>query len=302
MADLAIIDAHHHLTDLTRSYPWLEGPVEPFRYHGDDRPLRRSYSVDDYLADARHVTLLASVHVENGAADALAETAWIDALARERRVPAVHVAHVSLLDEEAPRLLEEHASFAVTRGVRDILNWHPDPVYSHRDRRDVIVDPVWRSNFARLEDLGLSFDLQVFPSQLQQAADLAGEFPGTAIVLDHAGMPIGRDVESVTAWREGLRAVAEHPNVVVKLSALGTNDHAWTRASIAPFVHDTLEIFGPSRTMFGSNFPVDSLYSSYSDLYAAFDALTSRLSASERSEVFAGTANRFYRIGVDALS
>jgi len=299
MPDLVVIDAHHHLTDLRRSYPWLEGPAEPFRYHGDDRPLRRSYSVDDYRADARDVTLLASVHVENGAADALAETAWIDALARESTVPTVHVAHVSLLDPEAPRLLEEHAAFAVTRGVRDILNWHPDPVYSHRERGDVMGDPVWRAGFARLEGLGLSFDLQVFPSQLAEAAALAADFPGTAIVLDHLGMPIGRDPESVAEWRAGLTAVAARENTVVKISALGTNDHSWTRASIAPFVLETLEIFGPERAMIGSNFPVDGLYSSFTELYSAFDALTAQLSPSERLAVFAGTADRFYRMGVE---
>ncbi|MCJ1684166.1 MULTISPECIES: amidohydrolase [unclassified Rathayibacter] len=298
MPDLVVIDAHHHLTDLRRSYPWLEGPAEPFRYHGDDRPLRRSYSVDDYRADACDVTLLASVHVENGAADALAETAWIDALARESTVPTVHVAHVSLLDPEAPRLLEEHAAFSVTRGVRDILNWHPDPVYSHRDRGDVLGDPVWRANFGRLQGLGLSFDLQVFPSQLAEAAALAADFPETAIVLDHLGMPIGRDPESVAEWRAGLAAVAAQENTVVKISALGTNDHSWTRESIAPFVLETLEVFGPDRSMFGSNFPVDGLYSSFTELYSAFDTLTAQLSPPERLAVFAGTADRFYRMGV----
>ena len=299
MPELQIVDAHHHLTDLSRSYPWLEGPPTT-RYHGDDLPLRRDYDVDDYLEDARDVTLLASVHVENGAADALAETAWIDRLSRERRVPTVHVAHVDLLRPDAARLLEEHAAFPVTRGIRDILNWHPDPVYTHRDRGDIMRDPAWLAAFGRLEGLGLSFDLQVFPSQLHDAAALAARFPGTAIVLDHAGMPIGRDREAVAAWRAGMRAVAAQPGVTVKISALGTNDHAWTRESIRPFVLDTLEAFGAERTMFGSNFPVDGLYGTYSDLYAAFDALTSELSPAERRAVFAGTADRFYRIGVGA--
>ncbi|OUE09661.1 Amidohydrolase [Clavibacter michiganensis] len=299
MPDLRIIDAHHHLTDLSRSYPWLEGPAVA-RYHGDDRPLRRDYDVDDYLEDAHDVTLLASVHVENGAADALAETAWIDRLARERRVPTVHVAHVSLLDPDAARQLEEHASYAVTRGIRDILNWHPDPVYTHRDRDGIMQDPAWLAAFGRLEGLDLSFDLQVFPSQLHDAAALAARFPGTRIVLDHAGMPIGRDAESVAGWRAGMRAVAAESGVTVKISALGTNDHAWTPESIRPFVLDTLDAFGADRTMFGSNFPVDGLYSTYSELYAAFDALTSGLSADERAAVFSGTADRAYRIGVTA--
>ncbi|MGA1835654.1 amidohydrolase family protein [Herbiconiux sp. 11R-BC] len=296
MAELEIIDAHHHLADLSRSYPWLEGPAEPFRYHGDDRPLRRSYFLDDYLADTRGYALIGSVHIENGAADPLAETRWIDEVARAHALPSAHVAKVSLLHPDAPARLREQAGFGLVRGIRDILNWHPDPVLTHRDRGDIMADPVWRANFALLEELGLSFDLQVFPSQLEEAARLAGEHPGVRIILDHAGMPIGRDAGSRAEWARGMRALAGHPNVVTKVSALGTNDHHWTRESIAPFVLETIDIFTPQRTMFGSNFPVDSLYSSFGELFAAFDALTADLDQADRRALFVGTAARAYRL------
>jgi predicted TIM-barrel fold metal-dependent hydrolase len=97
-----------------------------------------------------------------------------------------------------------------------------------------------------------------------------------------------------------MRAVAQRPNVTVKVSALGTNDHAWTRASIEPFVRETIEIFGPSRTMFGSNFPVDSLYSSFAELYGAFEEITDDLPDAERRALFAGTAAAAYRIDAAA--
>ena len=294
---LRIIDAHHHLTDLGhRSYPWLEGPAEPFRYHGDDRPLRRPYSLDDYLADTRGYDLVGSVHIENGAASPLEETRWIAQIASDRGLPSAHVAHVSLLEPDAAAQLRAHADFGVVRGIRDILNWHPDPVYTHRDRGDIMADPVWRSNFALLGGLGLSFDLQVFPSQLLEAAALAAKHPAVRIVLDHAGMPIGRDRASRSEWATGMRALAAQPNVVTKVSALGTNDHHWTRESIAPFVLETIEIFGPGRTMFGSNFPVDSLYSSFAELFGAFDELTADLPDDERRALFEGTAARAYRL------
>jgi len=296
MTELRIVDAHHHLADLSRSYPWLEGPAEPFRYHGDDRPLRRSYSLDDYLADTRGYELIGSVHIENGALSSEEETRWIAAVAAERGLPSAHVAKVSLLDPDAAAQLRAHAEVCVVRGIRDILNWHPDPVYTHRDRADIMTDPVWRANFASLSELGLSFDLQVFPSQLLEAAALAAEYPEVSIVLDHAGMPIGRDRSSRAEWATGMRALAARENVVTKVSALGTNDHDWTRESIAPFVLETIEIFGPSRTMFGSNFPVDSLYSSFGELFGAFDELTADLSEAERRELFVGTATRAYRL------
>jgi predicted TIM-barrel fold metal-dependent hydrolase len=296
MIDFPIVDAHHHLQELSRGYPWLEGAVEPFKYHGDDRPIRRDYAVADYLADVAPLTLAGSVHVENGAADPEGETEWIQHLHESTGVPSAHVARVDLQSATAPAALERAASVPVVRGVRYILNWHENPRFAHVDRNDIMADPMWLANFARLAPLGLSFDLQVFPSQLRDAAALAAAHPDTTIVLDHAGMPIDRDAHGYDEWRAGMAAVAAQPNVFVKISALGTNDHTWTTESIRPFVWETIELFGTHRTMFGSNFPVDSLYSSFSHLYAAFDELTSALSRAERVQLFATTAARFYRL------
>lgn len=294
---IEIVDAHHHLADLSRSYPWLEREG-PFPYHGDDTAIRRDYLLDDYLADASAVTLLGSVHVENGAADTRAEVEWIDAIISEHGIPSAQVAKVDLLSAHAAAELEWLGGVASVRGIRQILNWHENPLYTHTERPDIITDPVWLANFARLAPLGLSFDLQVFPGQLEQAAALAGAHPETRIILDHAGMPIGRDAASVAEWRRGMCAVARQPNVVVKASAFGTNDHHWTVESLRPFVLETIDIFGPERSMFGSNFPVDSLYSSYGTLVDAYDEITSGLTPHERRAFFVETAARAYTLSL----
>jgi predicted TIM-barrel fold metal-dependent hydrolase len=132
------------------------------------------------------------------------------------------------------------------------------------------------SNFGKLARHGLSFDLQVFPGQLRQAAALAANHPDTLIILDHAGMPIERAAWGITDWQRGMLELSRRHNVVTKISALGTNDHHWTEESIRVFVLETIRIFGPDRTMFGSNFPVDSLYPTFQRLYAAFDQLRAR--------------------------
>jgi predicted TIM-barrel fold metal-dependent hydrolase len=297
MLDLEIIDAHHHLCDFSQSYPWLEGPVEPFRYHGDDRALRRSYLLKDYLADTQGFNLVGCVHIENGAADPLWEADWIQGLHDSKGLPSVQVAKASLSDPAVLPLLEQLAALPTVRGVRDILNWHPDPRYTHTARPDLLTDAAWLKGFSHLASLGLSFDLQVFPAQLEQAARLAADHPGTLIILDHAGMPIERDPVSLQRWRKDMQRMADQPNVVAKISALGTNDHSWTTASIRPIVLETIDAFGPERTMFGSNFPVDSLYSSFNALYTAFDDITATMSGRERHELFAETARRTYRIG-----
>lgn len=301
MLDLDVIDAHHHLCHLSAaSYPWLEGP-QVARYHGDDRPLRRDYLVDDYCADTAGLAALGakvvgSVHVENGAADPIRESRWIDSVIASTHVPSVQVVKVDLTRPDAYEVLATHAALPSVRGVRDILNWHPDSVYTHRDRGDLITDPAWLDGLALLQDFRFSFDLQVFPSQLGQVAVLAAENRGISIVLDHAGMPINRNDDALIHWKRDLIEVAAQPNTTVKISALGTNDHDWTIDSIRRIVLDTIDVFGPSRCMFASNFPVDGLYSSLVELYSAFDKLTSDFNYSERADLFGGTAKRVYRI------
>jgi predicted TIM-barrel fold metal-dependent hydrolase len=301
MLDLDVIDAHHHLCHLSAaSYPWLSGPPV-VRYHGDDLPLRRDYLIDDYRADAAALDalgarLVGSVHVENGAADPRWESRWIDAVIADNDIPSVQVAKVDLAAPTARKQLAAHAALPSVRGVRDILNWHRDPVLTHRDRADLITDPAWLTGFGALRDFGLSFDLQVFPAQLGQAASLAADHGDIPVVLDHAGMPIDRDPDALDRWKRDLAAVAAEPNTTVKISALGTNDHDWTVDSIRRIVLDTIDVFGPARCMFASNFPVDGLYSTFGELFAAFDTITAGFAPTERADLFAGTARRFYRV------
>ncbi|MCU1541186.1 MAG: hypothetical protein JWM01_2133 [Arthrobacter sp.] len=297
MLDFDIVDAHHHLCDYARSYPWLQGPGEPFRYHGDDRPLRRNYLIGDYLDDAKGLRLAGSVHIENGASDPIWEAGWIQNVHDNSGLPSVQVAKACLAEPGVLSRLERLAAVPSVRGIRDILNWHPDPRYTHTSRPDLITDAGWLKGFSHLSALGLSFDLQVFPAQLDQAAQLAANHPDTTIILDHAGMPIHRDPASLRDWKAGMQKLAKQPNVVTKISALGTNDHSWTTASIRPVILDTIDVFGPHRTMFGSNFPVDSLYSSFTALYAAFDEITAAMTADERRQLFADTARKTYGIG-----
>ncbi|WP_103064085.1 amidohydrolase family protein [Actinomyces qiguomingii] len=293
MLDLPVVDAHHHLYRLADGYPWLSGPPQP-RYHGDDTRLRRDYLMEDYRADCAGIPVIASVVVENGAARPLQEAQWIDGVLSG--CPSVQVAKADLLDGGVPAVLERYAQLPTLRGVRDILNWNPDPYYTHRDRDAIMDEPVWRDNFARLEPLGMSFDLQVFPEQLPGAARLADAFPSTRIILDHLGMPTDRDAQYLRRWGEALRELARRENVFVKLSALGTTDHHWTKSSIRGPILTAIDAFGVERAMFASNFPVDSLYSDMPTLYSAFDATVADFTREERCRLFAGTAIEVYRM------
>lgn len=295
MIDVPIVDAHHHLCRLGMGYPWLSG-APTARYHGDDTVLRHDYLVPDYLRDFGDLPLAASVAVENGAGDPLEEARWIDGVCGRRRRPMVQVAKADLSDPAAGEMLDALGDLLSVRGVRDILNWHPDPFYTHTARPHIIEDPAWRRRFGELSGRGLSFDMQVFSRQLPEVTALAREFGDTSIVLDHLGMPVDRSAETLSQWAADMRELAGCPNVAVKISAMGTTDHHWTVGSIRPLVLTVIDAFGTDRCMFASNFPVDGMYTTLATLYGAFDQITADMSGDDRALLFGRTARAVYRI------
>lgn len=291
-----IVDCHHHLWDLRNSYPWLQESAGRLQIHGDDTAIRHDYLLSDYLHDADGLSLRKSVHVDAGAADPLAESEWLQQIADQQGFPHAIISAAKLAEAGIAEHLDHIGELPNVRGVRDILNWHADPRLTYINRHDLMTDPHWLAGFGMLAPRGLSFDLQIYPGQLSDAVRLAAQHPDTLIILNHAGMPVERDPEAMRAWRNGLRALAAHDNVRIKISGIGMTDHHWTVASLRPIVLDCIDAFGPNRSMFGSNFPVDRLYSSMRDLYAAFDAITAELTDTERHQLFGGTAAAAYRI------
>jgi predicted TIM-barrel fold metal-dependent hydrolase len=290
-----------HLWDLEKlPYPWLT-PPQPIGITGDVSPIAKTYLLDDYFrdvgAEGARLRVAKVVHVEAGAdpAASLAETRWLQSITNTRQFPQAIVAQVELNSPNAEALLAEHASNRNVRGVRQILNWHVDPAKTYTPR-DLLVDGDWHKGFALLRKYGLCFDLQIYPSQMPEAARLASRHPDTPVILNHGGMPADRDAAGLQAWRSGMTALARQPNVAVKISGLAMLDWRWTVDSIRPFVLPTLELFGPERCMFASNFPVDRLFGSFAQTYAAYQTLVAGCSADEKRKLFGTNAERIYRI------
>jgi len=297
---LSMVDAHMHLWDLSRiSYPWLTPPL-PVGITGDVSPIARNYVLDDYLRDtATHssVRVTKIVHVEAGAtpADSLAETRWLQSIADARGFPQAIVAHAELEKPHGADLLAQHATHRNVRGIRQILNWHPDPAKTYTPR-DLLADAAWQRGFALLCRHGFSFDLQIYPSQMPAAARLAAQHPDTPLILNHTGMPVDKDAAGIATWRSGMRALAAQPNVSVKISGLAMLDWHWSRATLAPFVHETLELFGGGRVMLASNFPVDRLFGTFAGFTDVYLSLLAGASAAERAQLLAHNAERIYKI------
>lgn len=299
MDDFPIVDPHHHLWDLEHfSYPWLSTRPLPASVAGDVEPIARSYLLDDYLADTADQNVVKSVHIDAGfdPSHPVEETRWLQSVADKRGFPHGIVARAELHRPDVEATLAAHCAFPNMRGIRHIVNWHPDPAKTYVSRPDFLTDAAWLRGFALLKRYGLSFDLQLYPSQMTDAAALAARHPDTSIILNHAGMPVDRDAEALALWREGMRGLAAQPNVQVKISGLGMVDWHWTEESIRPFVLETIEMFGIDRCMFASNFPVDKLYSSFDALYCAFRSIVSDFNPDERRKLFCDNALATYRI------
>jgi len=298
---MQIIDPHHHLWDLERhDYPWLR-PETPHPA-GDLTPICQSYRLADFLFDVTGLELVKSVHLqaEIDRRDTVAETAWLQAIADAPDsfgIPHGIVAFADLADPKVEATLERHCRYANMRGVRYLLNYEAGaPLYCAAERGDWLRDPQWRKGYALLARYGLSFDLQIFWQQMEDALDLARTFPDTQIILNHTGMPRKSDRAYVEAWRNGMRTLAAAPNVAVKISGLGMFHHDWTAELIRPWVLDAIEMFGTDRSMFASNFPVDRLHANYHTVWQAFDRITADFAPAERRKVFHDNAARFYRL------
>ena len=293
MSRLEVTDPHFHILDLsTGNYPRLEERAEKT----SDTPSPGSYLWGDYLQETdSEVEVVKAVHIEALPADPLLETRYMQAIADESPVPIALVARVDLSSPDAIDQLEAQLRFPSLRGIRHILNRHADPELRFVDR-DYMREPAWRGAFAHLARNGLSFDLQIYPPQMGAAAELAATHPETTIVLNHAGMWADRNLDGWRTWRDGIRELARHENVQVKISGLARFDPDWTTNSWRPLVLETLDAFGPKRVMFASNFPIDRRYARFADIWTTFASIVSDLPESERRDLFSENAARIYRI------
>ncbi len=296
--DLPFVDAHVHLWDLARiRYPWLTPPFADDGPNGSVEPIARTYLLDDYLADAAGWDVRGIVHVDAGAepAAALAETEWLQAMADARGMPNAIVAFAALDDPEVERLLAAHAAHPNVRGIRHIVNWHADPRRTYGPR-DVTGDGAWARGFALLGKYGLSFDLQAYPGQFPGLARLVARHPEVQVIVNHTGMAVPGEWEQ---WRSGMAALATLPNVATKLSGMGFTHRPWSLDQVRPYVLEAIEMFGAERAMFASDFPTDKLFGSFAAHLDAYAEITAGFTEAERRALFAGNADRLYRLGLE---
>jgi predicted TIM-barrel fold metal-dependent hydrolase len=283
------IDAHHHLWDLsTVHYPWLMARGVA-RFFGDPTPIQRDYRLDAFRRDAAGFG--ASVHIQVGAEDPQAEARWVHSVAEAHPDwPMRQVAFCDLTATDLPARLDALQSLSSVVGVRQIVGRAPGED-AMTGTNALLDDPRFAAGLQEAGQRGLSFDLQLLPELCARTARVLERAPDTPVALCHAGSPHDRSAAGLRDWAVALRPLAELPQVRCKLSGLGMFEPGWTTESIRPIVETCLELFGPARCMFGSNFPVDSLTSAYATLVAAYESLVPQ---KDWDRVFHDTAAGFY--------
>jgi predicted TIM-barrel fold metal-dependent hydrolase len=298
---MQIIDAHQHFWNLEENYlPWLsdEPPIR-FRY-GDYSALKRNYLPADYRSDASGFDIAGTVFVETewDPKDPLGEVRWVEALHRREGLPSVMVAQAWLDRDDVESVLDAHGRNSIVRGVRHKPKAAGSADAAQRGAPGSMDDPVFRRGFGLLQRNGLSYDLQTPWWHLPAARDLADAFGDTQIILNHTGLPSDRSDEGLNAWRNALAMLAGAPNAALKISGLGQPGRPWSVEANRGVVLDAIDLFGPERVMFASNFPVDGLVASFGTIFAGFLEITAGFSAAERDAMFRGNAVRIYRIPV----
>jgi predicted TIM-barrel fold metal-dependent hydrolase len=295
-----VIDAHHHCWDLSQgNYPWLQQDYlgEQF-FLGPYEQLRRHYLPDDYRADTEGYCIVGTVHIEaeRSRTQQVEETRWLHELRERSGLPTVVVPHVSFTQPDLIEVLTAHTAFAQVRGIRSKPVTASTPGISVQGQPGTLQDPAWLEGLSQLQAFGLSWDLRVPFWHLLEAADVAKQFPGIRIILNHTGLPLDRSEEGLAAWREGMEALADAPNVYVKLSELGLRGGRWDPVSNRQVLRDALSIFGSERAMFASNLPVSGLSTRFETLFAGVLDAVSELDQVAVDNVFANNARVFYRM------
>jgi predicted TIM-barrel fold metal-dependent hydrolase len=309
--ELPILDPHHHM--------WPQGQGLPYTRNDLHRDAGAGHNVVKtiFMECGSAYNREAPEHLRS-----LGETKYIadEALSDPNPLIAGIVSSIDLRRDDRDELLDMHveASRGLFRGIRDALALatHPEAMMIPGHAiKDLYLDADFRRGVARLGERGFTYDSWHYHHQNREFLELARATPGTTMVLDHFGTPVGvgpyasqRD-EIFEQWKKDIAEIAKCPNVVAKIGGLAMPDNGfgWNTATRPPtsdefiaqqsryYLH-AIECFGPSRCMLESNFPVDRLSLSYEVLWNAYKKMTSSFSASERADLFYNTAARTYQV------
>jgi L-fuconolactonase len=273
------IDAHHHLWKYSREqYPWMADNMDV---------LRRDFLVDDLSRVLREASIQGVVTVQ--ARQMLEETEWLLGLAEGNDFMQGVVGWVPLVEEGVRYQLDKLSVHTKLKAVRHVLHDEPDDFYMLRGD--------FNRGVAHLKDFNLRYDILVFERQLPQTIEFVDRHPQQVFIVDHIAKPRIKD-GLLSPWRENMVELGRRENVYCKLSGMVTeaNWAGWTESDLQPYFEIAMEAFGPGRLMFGSDWPVILLASSYQRWLETVQCAISGLSPDEQTQILSGTATTAYQL------
>ena len=293
-----IIDAHHHLWDITLGrHPWLTDRKLGIGALGDIDYMRKTYLPADYLADADGANIVGTVCIEalwDPARSPVEETEYLDALDAPNGIAARCIARAPLDHTDAEALLEQQAAHPRVAGIRETIRWHPDPA-----RRWVaagrVETPAFRRGLKALGRFDLALELLMNPYQAAEVARLAGEFPDQQIIINHCCTPNDRDAAGIARWKTGMALMAERPNIAIKVSNFGAYDPDRSLPVLRETVMGCIDAFGTARAMYGSDYPVARRNMTMRAMLDAFASIIEPFSEDEQRALFCENAKKIYR-------
>jgi L-fuconolactonase len=277
------IDAHHHF--------WRYNVTEYGWMNDEMRLLRRDFLPDDLKPLLDRAGIGGAIAVQ--ARQTLEETRWLLSLAEEESDGAAWMKAVvgwaPIAAAEFPEVLTDLKQHKKLKGLRHLIQDEPDDQF--------ILDAAFNRGIRALRDTGLVYDILIHARHLPQAARFVDMHPDQRFVLDHCAKPSIASGE-LEPWAMHMRELAKRPNVCCKLSGLVTEGdwQRWTAASLEPYWRVVLEAFGPSRLLFGSDWPVVLLATGYQRWIDVVTEWVAPLSASEQDAIWSDTASRVYSL------
>lgn len=293
----SIIDTHVHFWDMRNPDPglgwvWLAKDADHPIIGNIDAIKMLRYDIESLWAEARFADVTAFVHVQAaiGSDDPVKETTWLTRMREATAIPFTIVGDAELGSADAMRQLDGHCASPYFVGVRD---FRTEPMLAAG-----VVDPAFEASLRVMAERGLVFDLDCEWMNMAAARQLAERHPDLQVVLQHIGFPRRRDEEYFANWSAAMKDLAKAQNVTCKVSGVAMTDPRFTRDSLRRWIDTSLEAFGPDRSMIGSNWPVDRLFSSYDvimDIYR--DRVAALFSPMEQRKVLSENGARIYRLG-----
>lgn len=297
-----LVDCHFHIWDLDKLYyPWLTDTISDniTKISGDYSSIRRNYLIEEFRDQFDGLDVVAAVHLQADVdtAQSVQESEWLQSVADTtgNGMPQGFVARGDLVSPDAAEIIEAHCAFPNMRGMR--VEMHPG-LNAPADFNP-LKDESWLRNLALLEEKNLVMEVRAAsPEQADDVIRLMRDHPNMNFVFPHLGLSVWRDEQAIAAWKRNIRIYGELPNVYVKLSGYGLFGLGWTIEEVGPYVFDLIEALGPDKLVCGSNYPVDSMASSYVRIWETHSSLLDEAgcNSEERGKILHDNGLRLYRL------